>query len=196
MTHTHETKTSDVPRVTGRRILATGRALELQQLDWRDAENSARTWETAERVNGRGAVLILPVLLPSRRVVLIRQYRPPAGCDVLEFPAGLIDEGEDPPAAAVRELAEETGYHGMVSAITPPTYNSPGLSSETVCQVYVDIDETRPENATPQAEPESGEHIEVVLVPLADSVQFLKTEFDAGRKVDSKVAAAILGMRG
>ena len=43
------------------------------------------------------------------KVVLIRQYRYPLGGYVYEFPAGLVDPGEDYQTAAVRELKEETG---------------------------------------------------------------------------------------
>lgn len=41
-------------------------------------------------------------------VVVVLQFRPPLGQLSLEFPAGLIDEGESAEVAALRELAEET----------------------------------------------------------------------------------------
>ena len=46
--------------------------------------------------------------------MIIVQYRPPVEAFCVEFPAGLIDEGESPEEAAVRELREETGYSGKV----------------------------------------------------------------------------------
>lgn len=46
--------------------------------------------------------------------MIILQYRPPVEAFCVEFPAGLIDEGETPEQAAVRELKEETGYAGKV----------------------------------------------------------------------------------
>lgn len=49
-------------------------------------------------------------LTPDDRVVLIRQYRPGIDTVCLEIPGGMVDAGEEPLAAAVRELAEETGY--------------------------------------------------------------------------------------
>jgi ADP-ribose pyrophosphatase len=58
--------------------------------------------------------------------MIILQYRPPVEAYCVEFPAGLIDEGETPEQAAVRELKEETGYEGKVCEITPPLCNQPG----------------------------------------------------------------------
>jgi 8-oxo-dGTP pyrophosphatase MutT (NUDIX family) len=51
--------------------------------------------------------------------VLEKQFRPPVGKVCIEVPAGLIDEGETPEEAAVRELKEETGYVGEVSVSSP-----------------------------------------------------------------------------
>lgn len=49
-------------------------------------------------------------LLPDDRVVLIRQWRHGAAAPILEIPGGMVDDGEEPRAAAERELFEETGY--------------------------------------------------------------------------------------
>jgi ADP-ribose pyrophosphatase len=56
-----------------------------------------------------GAVVILP-LFDDGSVLLERQFRYPLGRVFIEYPAGKIDQGEDPLACAKRELQEETGY--------------------------------------------------------------------------------------
>jgi len=61
--------------------------------------------------------------------MIILQYRPPVEAMCVEFPAGLIDEGETPEQAAVRELKEETGYEGKVSEVSPTLSNQPGLTN-------------------------------------------------------------------
>ena len=43
-------------------------------------------------------------------LVLIRQLRPAVNKTVIELPAGLIDKGETPKQAGIRELKEETGF--------------------------------------------------------------------------------------
>ena len=51
-------------------------------------------------------------------VLLVRQYRHPAGRWLLELPAGGIDDRDaDPAAAALRELREETGYRGTITRL-------------------------------------------------------------------------------
>ena len=55
------------------------------------------------------AVVVIPVIEPDR-ALMVTQYRYAMGRDTLEFPAGKLDPGENPLAAAHRELAEETGY--------------------------------------------------------------------------------------
>ena len=57
------------------------------------------------------AAIIFPVT-EDGEVVLVRQYRPPLERLELGLPAGLVEEGEEPEAAARRELSEETGYSG------------------------------------------------------------------------------------
>lgn len=52
---------------------------------------------------------VVPVLSDGRLVV-VEQYRHGAQRVTWELPAGDLDEGEDPAAAALRELNEETGY--------------------------------------------------------------------------------------
>ena len=62
------------------------------------------------KINYPRGVVILPVT-PEGDFVLIRQYRPVLDKITIEIPAGAIDGDETPERAALRELAEETGYH-------------------------------------------------------------------------------------
>ncbi len=62
-----------------------------------------------EVVRHPGAVVILP-LLDDGGVCFVRNFRVAVGQTLIELPAGTLEPGEDPAEAALRELAEETGY--------------------------------------------------------------------------------------
>ena len=55
------------------------------------------------------AVIVIPVTVAGK-IILQKSYKHGGGAEVVEFCAGMIDEGETPIEAAVRELQEETGY--------------------------------------------------------------------------------------
>jgi ADP-ribose pyrophosphatase len=61
------------------------------------------------RINANDWVQLVPVT-KQREIVMVRQYRHGSGELSLEVPAGIIDPGESPEEAAVRECLEETGY--------------------------------------------------------------------------------------
>ncbi|MGV7209894.1 NUDIX domain-containing protein [Oxalobacteraceae bacterium A2-2] len=86
--------------------------------------------ETArEYILHPGAVVILP-LLDDGTVLMERQYRYPLHRVFIEFPAGKIDQGEDPLLAARRELEEETGYTGGEWQFVTRIHNAIAYSDE------------------------------------------------------------------
>jgi len=75
------------------------------------------------------AVTIVPIDNDGR-LVLVRQHRPTVGRELLELPAGSIDEGESPEACAERELQEETGYRPESLERLGGFFSVPGYSDE------------------------------------------------------------------
>jgi ADP-ribose pyrophosphatase len=76
-------------------------------------------------LDARDWVNIVPVLQGEGgpRFLMVRQYRHGADMITTEFPAGLVERGEDPAAAAARELMEETGFRAgrliLLGELTP-----------------------------------------------------------------------------
>ncbi len=73
------------------------------------------------------------------KVVLIRQYRYTIGGYIYEFPAGLVEPGEDFHEGAVREMFEETGLKLepiKVSAFEKPYFTTIGMTDESCATVY------------------------------------------------------------
>lgn len=115
-------------------------------------------WRTA----GKPWVCIVAIT-PDAQVVLVEQYR--RGCDrvIRELPAGDIDAGEDPAAAAVRELQEETGYRALGPAVDLGVlWPEPARDSATAHGFLV-----RVTAAPARQELDEAEDIAVVLAPLA-----------------------------
>ncbi len=83
-----------------------------------------------------GAVAIV-ALDESERVVLVHQYRHPVGQRLWEIPAGLLDvAGEDPLAAAARELAEEAHLTASNWRVLADPFSSPGMTTEAL-RIYL-----------------------------------------------------------
>lgn len=93
-------------------------------------------WEYAERLRISGIVILVPVT-DENRIVLVEQYRVPAGGCVLELPAGLVGDvpgrhRESLVTAAKRELIEETGYSARHMRFLTEGPPSVGISGEHV----------------------------------------------------------------
>ena len=117
--------------------------------------------EEAEReiVAHPGAVAILAV--DGDALILVRQPREAVGDpDLLELPAGKLDEGEEPLATAKRELAEEVGKGAARWEHVKSFYTSPGFTDEE-CHIYLAEDLHDAE-----AEADENERIEIVRWPL------------------------------
>jgi ADP-ribose pyrophosphatase len=83
-----------------------------------------------EVVEHRGAVVIIPIL--GRKIILIQQFRLPAGKALYELPAGTIYDDESPEKCAEREIVEETGYKAGKILKVFQCYLAPGYSTELV----------------------------------------------------------------
>lgn len=102
----------------------------------RDTFEMAGERLTREVVDHPGAVAVL-ALDEQERVVLIRQYRHPVAMLEWELPAGLLDvDGEDPLAAARRELGEESDLVAGEWSLLVDYLSSPGGTSEAL-RVYL-----------------------------------------------------------
>lgn len=182
-----------LPRCIGSVPLAEGRFLRLEKIRYLDRQGQARSWEAAQRQERQQAVLIIAQLRHCGDFLFIRQFRAPLNSFVIEFPAGLIDEGESPAAAAIRELHEETGYHGRVLWDCGPGSSSAGLCGELVTTVFMEIDEKAANNAQQQQQLEDGEDIAVIPCAPARIAAFLRERQEAGDILDSRLAAWAAG---
>jgi len=80
-------------------------------------------------VEHHGSVVLIPID-GQGNLLFVRQYRHAAGKDLLELPAGTLDEGEAPEACARREVREETGMAASRLELVGGFYLAPGYSTE------------------------------------------------------------------
>ena len=92
----------------------------------------------------------------------MRQERPAVGGKVLEIPAGILESGEEPLAAAKRELQEETGLHGGEWVEAATVLSSPGFTDERI-HLFLATGLEEGED-----DPDDGEELELVRVPVAE----------------------------
>ena len=128
-----------------------------------------------------GAVAILP-LVDADHVCLVRNQRPIVGARLIEIPAGTLEPGEAPDAAAIRELAEETGYRAARWQKLGEFFPSPGVLSERT-HLYL-ASELTP--GTMQLE--AGEELVPETVSLSDAMRWVLD----GTIRDAKTLIALL----
>ena len=88
-----------------------------------------RTISTREIVEHPGGVAIV-ALKEDGTMIMERQFRKPIEAVAYEVPAGKLEEGEEPEAAALRELKEETGYTAKNIRFLTAAYPSIGFCTE------------------------------------------------------------------
>jgi 8-oxo-dGTP pyrophosphatase MutT (NUDIX family) len=123
------------PKIEDKKILWEGKYLRSFALTLNNSKGVTVSWEAIERVGCKGIACVIPITV-DKRVVMIKQFRPPVGKFVIEFPAGLNDKDEPLIEVAKRELFEETGYKADTLTEIAVGPISAGLSGE-VLTIYL-----------------------------------------------------------
>ncbi len=138
-------------------------------------------WGEHEReiVEHPGAVAIVAID-GDGMLILVRQRREAVRSELLELPAGTLEEGEAPLACARRELAEETGLTGGTWREATAFYTTPGFCRERMYLFFAEQLERG------DASPESDEQLEIVRWAVEEIAAKL------GEIEDAKTLAGLL----
>ena len=159
-------------------ITYRGRAFTIRRDSLRLPDGHETRFDIVEHV---GSVIIIP-LDSQGNLLFVRQYRHAAGLDLLELPAGTLDEGEAPKACAHREIREETGMAAGTMRALGGFYLAPGYSTEYM-HVFLATD-LRPD----PLEADADEFLSVETIPLGRALEIAR----AGEILDAKSLAALL----
>ena len=123
-----------------------------------------------------------------QRLILVRQFRIQSHFAgegwVIELAAGMLDEGEEPAAAAAREVAEETGYEVGELQHVSTFFSAPGVMTERIHLYYAEV-EGRAAVAT--GLDEEGEDIETLAITVDEARAMLAS----GEICDGKTIIAL-----
>lgn len=151
-------------------------------------------WEFASRSNASG-VVVLVALTDQGEIVLVEQFRKPVGKHVIELPAGLVGDHEEPDEsilqAAERELKEETGFEAEQLELLVECPGSAGMSDEIVSFVMA-----RGLRRVGPGGGDDSEDIQVHTIPLEEVDHWLREQQAAGKPTDPKIYAALYWLSG
>ncbi len=150
----------------GERTLVSTRVLDLKSVRYRHPKRgSEREFIVAHAPDWVNVVAVTP----DRRVVLVRQFRFGSNALSLEIPGGVMEEGEDPVAAGVRELLEETGYGGGRASLLGSVEPNPAIQDNRCHFVLVD-------GAVPSGpmDWDDDEEIQVLTAPVSEALDWAR----------------------
>lgn len=132
-------------------------------------------------VRHKGAVTLVPID-QNDNILFVNQYRMGADQDLLELPAGVLDDGESPEVCAAREIREETGSAARTIKKLGEFYLAPGYSSEFMFVFLAHDLYSSPLQA------DQDEFIRVVPIPIKEVYDMVSQ----GKINDGKTLAALL----
>ncbi len=153
------------PEILAQQTVAQSKLFSIESLDLRFSNGEQRTYERM-KPSGRNAVMMVPIT-EQGDILLVREYAAGTERYELGFPKGLIDPGEQPNEAAVRELKEEIGFGAnkltpLKEVILAPSY----FSSKMTLFIAEDLYPEKLEGDEP-------EPLDVVRWPLAQAEELL-----------------------
>lgn len=117
--------------------------------------------------------------------IFVKQFRSGIGDELIEIPAGLVENGENPKSAARRELQEEIGYDCSNLELLCSFYPSPGFCNEVT---YIYLATNLIKSSLPKDE---DEFIELIRIPMAEIKSLHNKEYTVDGKTILGITLAL-----
>ena len=164
--------------ILSRQTVFIGHAFDVEKLQVRLPDGRERAYDL---VSHKDSVTILP-MDSDGSMWFVSQYRMGCECQMLELPAGVMDEGETPEVCAAREIREEIGMSAGELRLLGSVYLAAGYSSE-INHIFLATGLT-----SAPLEMDEDEFLEVKRF----SIEEIREMIEKGELVDSKSLAALL----
>lgn len=158
-------------------VLMKGRAFAIRRDHLKTPDGRETKFEIIEH---GGSVVIIPID-ENGNMLLVRQYRHATGRDLLELPAGTLEDNEDPEVCAAREIREETGMAAGKLTKLGDFYLAPGYSTEFMV-VFLATDLSHN-----PLEADADEFLSVETLPVTEAIKMA----ERGEMPDAKSLAAL-----
>lgn len=143
-------------------------------------DGSRRKLEQITKHKGNGdAVVIVPITEDGNFVMIIESRPNTKSTVALEFPAGMIDEGENPDESAKRELLEETGYEATSIYELESHYQDQGCSKALI-HTYIALDCKKIQDKRLSG----GERLEYIEMSYDEILSVLRKEVSLGTEIN------------
>jgi ADP-ribose pyrophosphatase len=170
-----------LPKILHSERRYTGRVFDLvvDEIEYPSGRRGLR--EVADHPGGAVAIPVFE----NGDLLLIRHYRHPVKKELLELPAGKLDDGEDPLLCAQRELEEETGYVADRWKPLTSIYTTPGFCNE---RLHLFLAMNVRHSSTGQKLEEGEEDIELVRMPFDSALRMILSS----EIVDAKTICGVM----
>ncbi|MEW6503700.1 MAG: NUDIX hydrolase [Chloroflexota bacterium] len=161
-----------------RETIYQGRAFEVEKVHLRLPDGTVRPYDLVQH---SGSVTIVP-LDAQGNILFVKQYRIGVGEALLELPAGVLNDGEDPQTCAAREIREETGLAAEKLELLGDFYLAPGYSSE---HMYIFLASGLYPSPLEQ---DADEFLQLITIPASQALEMAQR----GQLRDAKSLAALM----
>lgn len=133
---------------------------------------SREDFKTVEEIGEKAAAVII-LAFHENKLLILKEFRMGVNRYVYNFTAGLIEAGETPEEATIREMKEETGLDVVkIYDILPPAFSCTGLTDEKTIFVIAEVEGTFAKSTSANEEIIPYFYTKEEMIPILEKGEF------------------------